>query len=107
MPVLAVDVDNTLLIEHAGAVVVNHDVVALMRAVKALGIADVVVWSGGGGDYAAMIVRKFGLRDLVDVTCMKGDVHADIAIDDQDFSLATVNLKLPGDITATPWMGVW
>lgn len=21
--------------------------------------------------------------------------------------LATVNLKLPGDITATPWMGVW
>jgi hydroxymethylpyrimidine pyrophosphatase-like HAD family hydrolase len=105
--IIAFDVDNTLLVEKNGVVVVNHDMVILMRAIYTLGLADIVVWSGGGDDYAKQIVRKYGLSDMVSVACMKGTLLVDIAIDDQDIDLAKVNLKLPGDIEATPWMGLW
>lgn len=110
MAVIAIDVDNTLLHEVDGKVVVRHDLVALMRAVHALGLADILVWSGGGADYAIHVVRKLGLADLVSGYASKGDplsmLKPDITIDDQVIRAGTVNLKLPGNIEATPWMGV-
>lgn len=105
--IVAFDVDNTLLREEQGKVVLNHDVVALMVAIKRLGLADIVVWSGGGSDYAAMTVRKFGISDLVWQYWAKNDGRKpDITVDDQECTLGTVNLKLLGDVVPTPWMGI-
>jgi hypothetical protein len=113
---IAIDVDNTLLttviIDGAFNAVLNHDVVALMRAIKALGVADIIVWSGGGKDYAEKMVHRYGLQNLVDQCAGKLDFitegfRPDITLDDQDMTAGTVNLKLPGDIQATPWMGIW
>jgi hypothetical protein len=104
--IIAIDVDNTLIHEVDGSVCLNTDVVALMVAIHNLGVADIVVWSGGGQDYARHVVEKYGLTHLVYSCDAKGSVGADITLDDQDMSLGLVNLKLPGDIEATPWMGV-
>lgn len=60
--VVAVDVDNTL-IGHENRV--NWDVVDLIRALSNLG-AIVVVWSGGGKQYAEMWARRLGLEPFVD-----------------------------------------
>jgi hypothetical protein len=104
--IIAIDVDNTLLTEQDGMIVLNMDVVALMRAIYNLGLADIVVWSGGGADYAATVVRRFGIGNLVHRCAGKNDpVKPDITIDDQETGLGSVNLRLTGDITPTPWMG--
>jgi hypothetical protein len=104
--VIAFDVDNTLLIERDGKVVVNEDVRNLMVAIYNLGLADVVVWSGGGAGYAEYATRDCGIKHMVDMYWGKGEgYYPDISIDDMEANLATINLRLKGDIIPTPWMG--
>lgn len=107
LPIIAFDVDNTLLIldEHQN-LVTNEDVRALMVAIYRLGLAYIVVWSGGGSEYAEYATRDCGIKHMVYGYWSKGyGPQPDIAIDDQHCKLAKVDLKLKGDIVPTPWMG--
>ena len=105
--IVAFDVDNTLLqLDEQGNIVTNEDVRALLVAVWKLGLADIVVWSGGGADYAEYATRDCGIRHMVWAYWGKNDGRPDVAIDDQSVVLGRVNLKLAGDIEATPWMGI-
>ena len=112
MNIMAFDVDNTLLIERDGHVIVNEDVRDLMVAVHKLGLARIVVWSGGGADYARMATRDCGIHHMVWKYAAKTDGtdalltqgSQVITVDDQPTTLGTVNLTLAGDIAATPWM---
>ncbi len=61
---------------------------------------DIIIWSGGGVDYAQMVVRKLGLEEIVRVV-PKGSEKVDIAVDDMadgeyniDQSLAKVIIKV-------------
>jgi hypothetical protein len=107
--IIAIDVDNTLLVRERDKTVLRSDMVVLMMTVKGLGLAEIVVWSGGGQDYAEQMVNRYGISHLVDRCAGKGDstLHPDITIDDQVQTAGRVNLRLPGDIEPTPWMGVW
>lgn len=107
--IIAIDVDNTLLVRSGSKTVLRSDLVLLMMAVHGLGLAELVVWSGGGQDYAQAMVDKYGLSHLVSRAAGKGDpgIKPDITIDDQMQTAGRVNLRLPGEIEPTPWMGVW
>lgn len=107
--IIAIDVDNTLLVRQGGKTVLRSDLVLMMMAIHGLGLAELVVWSGGGQEYAEKMVDKFGLSHLVSRCAGKGDptFRPDITIDDQMQTAGHVNLRLPGDIEPTPWMGVW
>lgn len=104
-PTFAIDVDNTLIHDVDGAVRVNEDVRALAVSLHNLGVVNLVLWSGGGADYARHVAYKFGISHLFDAFLPK-NVRVQIALDDQDMTLGDVNLKLPGDNDATPWMGI-
>ena len=107
--IIAFDVDNTLLVlDEDNNIVTNEDVRALMVSIWKLGLADIVVWSGGGADYAEYATRDCGIKHMVSAYLGKGQTPAlvDIAIDDQYVKLGLVNLKLAGDIEPTPWMAV-
>jgi phosphoserine phosphatase len=94
--VIAFDVDNTLLIEH----VVNEDVRDLMVAVHKLGLARIVVWSGGGEDYARMATRDCGIHHMVWKYAAKNTFFAGcrlITVDDQAVKLGEINLKIAGE----------
>lgn len=107
---IAIDVDNTLLTVAAdgNTVVLNTNIVLLMHAVHELGLATIMVWSGGGKEYAEGVVRKYGLSHLVDRCAAKDPrIMPDITIDDMDYDFSKVNLRLPGDIAPTPYMGLF
>lgn len=114
-PVIAVDVDGTLLIareipaeddaEPTFSVGLNWDLAIFLIALRRLDMADIVLWSGGGADYAESVARKTGLTSLFDRYALKGTLHADIAIDDQKTQLASVDLQLAGP-EGLPWMGL-
>ena|ERR1700722_15400543 len=107
--IIAIDVDNTLLVRQGSKTVLRSDLVLMMMAIHGLGLAELVVWSGGGQDYAEAMVNRYGISHLVSECRGKGDAtfHPDITIDDQMQQAGRVNLRLPGDIEPTPWMGVW
>jgi len=100
----AVDVDNTLIEQRGAEVVLNTKVLALVVALFELDVCELVLWSGGGADYAEHVARKFGVHHLFSKFTGKQRDYADISLDDQPNSLAAISLKLPGDITPTPWM---
>lgn len=82
---VAFDCDDTLLIEDAhGQVVPNHNIIDLLRWFTRNG-HDVIVWSGGGVEYAQHWVDKFGLKDVRVIA--KASIRADIAIDDLGYGL--------------------
>lgn len=111
---VAFDVDDTLItpqVEKQGGVwvptgpdVPNYEMVAVYRWFQAQGHI-MVVWSGGGEDYARMCGEKLGLN--ADVYRDKHDASPfvfshepyekdtpDLAFDDSDIELATVNVKV-------------
>ena len=106
--VVAFDVDDTLIVPAVATGfdrdVPNYDTIAVYRWFQAHGHI-MVVWSGGGEDYARMWGEKLGLN--ADVYRDKHDRAAftfayapfekaapDIAVDDSDLTLATVNVKV-------------
>jgi hypothetical protein len=85
-PVVAFDVDGTLLDEDGWP---RWDVRTTLIAM--LSWCTVVVWSGSGADYAAMQGRRLFLPD--DVLYREKEAgFADISFDDQEVSLAQVNI---------------
>lgn len=85
---IAFDVDGTL-ITGAGP---RYKVIALMRYFIDEGY-DLIVWSGGGIDYAQRWVEKLGFKDDVRVIA-KGAERVNIAFDDQPCDLGNENIEV-------------
>src|SRR3989304_2699248 len=102
--IIAVDIDGTIWGNHLGTRVegnsLNLPIAHLMEILhKYFKNTRIIVWSGGGKEYAESIVNKFGLNKYVDGVYGKHeydetiDGEVDIAIDDQhEFALADKNL---------------
>ena len=101
---IAFDVDDTLIIpsvareivEEGGMVmgndVPNYETIAIFRWFQQQG-HSMVVWSGGGVDYAAMWANKLGLEPCT-IRLKEKSPDIDIAFDDCDVDLAKVNIKV-------------
>lgn len=96
--VIAFDVDDTLIIPSVVTKldrdVPNYNTIAIYKWFQAQG-NYMIIWSGGGKDYAKMWAEKLGLEAdeiLAKDTRMKDQI--DIAFDDCDTDLAKVNVKV-------------
>ena len=101
---IAFDVDDTLIVPAIAlkdephpyigmhGAVPNYDIIAIYRWFQSQG-NHMIVWSGGGVDYARTWAEKLGLNpDEVIEKTKAGDI--DIAFDDCDVDLAKVNVKV-------------
>ena len=100
---IAFDIDGTIL-NNEGSLRdngVNIPIVQLMEILSAkMKNTRIIVWSGGGKDYAEHIVSKYGLGRYVDRVYGKHEYDAetdggavDIAFDDiHEFNLADKNI---------------
>ena len=100
---IAFDVDGTLIDSEGNT---NWRITELLRILSRFKNTRIIVWSGGGKDYAEMIVRKLDLGKYVDGCADKihlgkidgkhqfdPELKPHIAIDDiQDCTLGDVNL---------------
>lgn len=94
MTTIAFDVDNTLIkLNEFNENVPNYPVIMMMQFFKNSG-CEIYVWSGSGNDWAERWVEKLGLKDYVKAVVAKGSFVPDVAIDDQEVKLGTVNLKV-------------
>jgi len=92
---IAWDIDDTMIVP---AVVTgdrdtpNYDTIAIYKWFQAQG-NHMIIWSGGGVDYAAMWAEKLGLKpDEIRVKEKGEDV--DICFDDCIVDLAKVNVRV-------------
>lgn len=100
MKYIAFDIDGTLV--HTGYKAdnseLNHKVAHILVLLSALPDVKIIVWSGGGEDYARQQVRRFGLEEFVWRCASKLDStlpKVDLAFDDEAaFALAKVNLQV-------------
>lgn len=98
-PIVAFDVDGTLIWQE-GQVNLGcnykepdtprYEVIQLFRLFQELG-CEMIVWSGGGIEYAKRWALKLGLTCFIKE---KGEIEVDIAVDDEDVKLGKVNLKV-------------
>lgn len=73
----------------------NPDIINLLKILSRFKNTHIVVWSGGGKDYARMWVDRLGIYKYVDDCDGKigSEYQSDIAIDDiQDTALGRINL---------------
>lgn len=99
--VIAFDVDDTLLLppEATGLEedTPSEEVIAVYNWFKKQG-HTMVVWSGGGVEYARMWADRLSLApDMVvpkTLTTLDGQPYVDIAFDDCDINLGKVNVKV-------------
>lgn len=96
--IIAFDVDGTL-ITNTGNVhpdVSNDRIVELLKTLSSFKNIKIIVWSGGGKEYAERWVRLLSLGDYVWKVASKMDhkeLNVDIAIDDiQDTAIGKINL---------------
>lgn len=95
---IAFDVDDTLIKHDKGTLQShpNYDLIQVLRWFHRNG-DRIFVWSAGGIDYAQMWVNKLGLTDFVKVIPKNnydGKTKIDVAFDDVDTNLATVDIKV-------------
>lgn len=99
--IIAFDIDGTLISNTSGLgqEKLHIDTYHLMVLLSKMKNTRIIVWSGGGQDYAEQIVKKYGLSQYVAQCYGKHEYdttifpEVDIAIDDQhEFSLAHKNL---------------
>lgn len=99
--IIGFDIDGTLIsnTNGLGKEKLNIDVYNLMVLLSKMKNTKIIVWSGGGKDYAEQIVQKYGLAQDVDACYGKHEYdetingRVDIAFDDiHDFSMADKNL---------------
>lgn len=94
---IAFDVDDTLIVPAIASGfdtdVPNYETIAVYQWFQRQG-HRMIIWSGGGADYARMWAEKFGL--YADEYSAKDDrrTDVDIAFDDSDINLAKVNVKV-------------
>ncbi len=90
---IAFDIDDTLYkivgIAPRLRQIPDYEVIHLLLLLHKFG-ANIIVWSGGGNDYAQTIVDKLGLTEFVTVM-EKGSIKVDLTFDDQKIKLGTVN----------------
>jgi len=96
--VIAFDTDDCLIIPAIATGfdrdVPNYETIAIYRWFQAQG-NHMIIWSGGGKDYAKMWAEKLGLEAneiMAKDTRMKDKI--DIAFDDSDMELAKINVKV-------------
>ena len=90
---IAFDVDDTLIIPSVvtgNRDIPNYETIAVFRYFQQLGY-DMIIWSGSGIDWAESWRDKLGLQARV---IAKGSEAVDIAFDDCDVKLGTVNVKV-------------
>lgn len=96
--VVAFDVDDTLIVPAVATGfdqdVPNYETIAVYRWFQAQG-HHMVIWSGGGEEYARHWAEKLGLHadEYADKHAGLGG-RPDLAFDDGDISLAVVNVKV-------------
>ena len=91
---VAFDVDDCLIRQDShGTDGPNYSVINLLMQFHALG-ARIVVWSGGGIDYAERWVDKLSLATYVDVI-EKGSRMVDLAVDDEQVNMGWANFQVP------------
>lgn len=92
---VAFDIDDTILVPSVahgfGMDTPNYDTIAVFKWFQAQG-NDMILWSGSGPDWAQTWGEKFGLMPFT--VYPKGSVPVDIAFDDCDVKLGTVNVKV-------------
>ncbi len=91
---IAFDVDDTLIVPAVATGfdrdTPNYDTIALFKWFQSQG-NRMIIWSGSGVDWAKTWAEKLGLEAEIHV---KGSVPVDIAFDDCDVKLGTVNVKV-------------
>ena len=89
--IVAFDCDGTL-IEQVGdkADTPRYAVINMFKSYQNLG-CEMVIWSGGGYDYAKRWAEKLGLDARISV---KGSFTPHIAIDDCEVTLGIVNIQV-------------
>lgn len=92
---IAFDVDDTLITKsHIGVDIPKlHTVVVMGMLMDMIEDLEVYVWSGSGVEYAQRWAEKLGIDHEVTVVA-KGSIEVDIAFDDQEVTLGTVNVKV-------------
>lgn len=88
---IAFDVDGTL---HKGDKP-REEIIGLLKALKAVG-HYIIVWSGGGKDYAELRCRDFKITEFVD-ECrdkLQNDGTIDVCFDDQVTFMAKCNIQV-------------
>lgn len=95
---IAFDVDDTLIIPAVATGLPidtpNYETIAIYKWFQAQG-HQMIIWSGGGVDYANMWAEKLGLHPYATAIKSKEIVKdVDIAFDDCDVDLAKVNIKV-------------
>lgn len=96
--IIAFDVDGTLITNTGNVMpdVSNRRIVDLLKILSTFKNIRIVVWSGGGKEYAERWVRLLGIEECVWRVASKTEwkeINADIAIDDiQDTSIGKINL---------------
>ena len=92
------DVDGTLITFEDKP---RHDVIQLLRTLYDLDV-DIVVWSGGGREYAQRWVERLGLDDYVREVAAKHKTVYEVApahkvlftVDDEDADFGVPNIKV-------------
>lgn len=95
---VAFDVDGTLIDTKDRP---RWEVINMLKAFRPM--ANIIVWSGSGKDYAEMWVRRLFLEEYVDVIQAKPTAlgrppfqhRADLTFDDQECQLGRVNIRVP------------
>ena len=91
MPIVAFDLDGTLIyLAGEFADTPRYDVVDMFHMFESID-CEMVIWSGGGNDYARRWAQKLGLTATI---VRKGQIPVDIAVDDEHVTLGKVNLKV-------------
>lgn len=92
--VIAFDVDGTLFDEQSKP---RNDVIAFLEVLHQAG-HSIIVWSGGGQDYAEQRARDAGVREMVHIMAKSDakrlDREVDVSFDDQEVTLAKTNIKV-------------
>ena len=90
---IAFDIDGTLLDDQDKPIEYR---IELLKDLARTGY-EIIVWSGGGRDYAEEVVRRLKLQDFVSdaMSKLESDGSVDLAFDDQpNILLARVNIQL-------------
>lgn len=95
--IVAFDVDDTLIIPSVATGferdVPNYDVIRVYQFFHDQGHV-MVIWSGGGAEYARMWAGKLGLVATYYLDKHDAFVKPDLTFDDSDLKLGTVNVKV-------------
>ena len=93
---IAFDVDDTLIIPAVATNMPsdtpNYDVIAILKWFQKQG-HTIIVWSGGGVDYAKRWAEKLALEPC-EIRIKEKSPDIDIAFDDCMVDLAKVNIKV-------------